>query len=226
MPLFSGLVEEVGTVVATSDSAGGRRLSIRAPVVAADCKLGDSIAVDGCCLTAVDFSPGCFSVEATAQTLRLTGLSRLNRGDAVNLERALKLSDRLGGHLVTGHVDGIGCVVSVREEGFSRLMSISVPDELSPFFVERGSVAVNGVSLTVAGLARGGTGSEGLVFTVALIPHTMAVTTIGSLAAGAMVNIETDLVAKYLWRWAAPSIDEKINNRGLSLSFLKEHGYT
>lgn len=225
--MFTGIVEEVGKVVSVSDTAGGRRLKIGASTVTEGLKLGDSIAVNGACLTAVAFGSDWFDVEATRQTLRMTGLGSLSAGSRVNLERALKVSDRLGGHLVTGHVDGMARVASIKNEGFSRLVTFEVDATLAGYFVEKGSVAVDGISLTVAGLGESASGTGGsFTFTVALIPHTMEVTTAGELKAGDQVNIEADLIAKYVARWLEPNLAKNVNKAGLTLGFLTEHGYT
>ena len=220
--MFSGIVEEVGKIISTRDSGDGRTLRIACDVVTQELKLGDSVSVSGCCLTVTNFENGWFEADCVQQTLRMTRLGDLKKGDKVNLERALRLSDRLGGHLVTGHIDGIARIHSIEPEGFSRLITFEFADEFAPLFVEKGSVAIDGVSLTVAGL---GTGSE-LRFTVALIPHTLEVTTLGQLKVGDRVNIEADLVAKYVARWLEPNVAKNLKNAGLSLSFLAEHGYT
>ncbi|SRR5579875_28610 len=222
--MFSGIVEEVGTIQAVREQAGGRRLSISSGVVSSDIKLGDSVAVAGVCLTVVAFGAGWFEVEAVAQTLRVTALGRLAAGSPVNLERALSLSDRLGGHLVSGHVDGLATVRSLKAEGASRLTTFETDQALSGLLVEKGSVAVDGVSLTVASLSPVSGGRFN--FTVALIPHTLAVTTLGGLAAGDLVNVETDLVGKYVARLMACGYATKVNKGGLTLGLLAEHGYT
>jgi riboflavin synthase len=220
--LFSGIVEEVGKIISTSDNADGRTLRIGCRQVISDAKLGDSISVSGCCLTVTKFESTWFEAECTHQTLRMTKLGDLKKGDSVNLERALRLSDRLGGHLVTGHIDGIGRVHSIKTEGFSKVITFDFDDKMAHLFVEKGSVGIDGVSLTVASLGSGPT----LQFSVALIPHTMDVTTLGGLKVGDPVNVEADLVAKYVARWLEPSIAKNLKNAGLSLSFLSEHGYT
>lgn len=222
--MFSGIIEELGTVGAVSETADGRRLRILAQTVTSELKLGDSVAVSGTCLTVVAAGAGWFDVEAVAQTLRATALGALKTGSRVNLERALKLSDRLGGHLVTGHVDGLATVRSIKTEGFSRLVTFEVDPALAGAFVEKGSVTVDGVSLTVASLSAPGGGR--FAFTVALIPHTMKVTTLGALKAGDTVNTETDLIGKYVARLLAPGLATNVNKAGLTVGFLAEHGYT
>ncbi len=196
--MYTGIVEQIGIISAIADSADGRRLTIRPGSQMDDLKPGDSINVSGCCLTVTDLKDNCLAAEVSHETLRRTKLGLLNTDDRVNLERPVKLSDRLGGHLVSGHVDALAKVVSVKSEGFSQLVSFALSPEYAPFFVEKGSVTIDGVSLTVASCDDC---SEQFQFTVALIPYTMEITSLGNLKAGEVVNIETDLMAKYLIRW-------------------------
>jgi len=160
-------------------------------------RLGDSVAVNGACLTAVAIDDDGFAVDAVAETLRRTSLGELRPGDRVNLERPMRLGDRLDGHLVQGHVDGVGRVASARAEGESTVLEVTAPPDLLRYVVEKGSVAVDGVSLTVAARLPEG-------FSVALIPHTMTVTTLGPQAVGRTVNLEVDVVAKYVESLARP----------------------
>ncbi len=191
--MFTGIVEELGRVAAVETRPDGRRFWIEAPLVAADAAVGDSIACCGCCLTVVAREGARFAVEAVPETLRRTTLGDWREGDGVNLERSLKLEQRLGGHLVQGHVDATGAVTSVRPEGDGRRVAIALPAELRRFVPLKGSLAVDGVSLTVAALT-----DEGCE--IAYIPHTLAVTTAGGYAAGRRVNLEVDLLARYLAR--------------------------
>lgn len=223
--MFSGIVEEVGKVLSVEDSGQGRRLKIGAKKVTQELAIGDSVSCAGACLTVCTLSSQWFTVDATWETLRCTKVGQLKVGSPLNLERALRLSDRLGGHLVSGHVDALGSCASVRDEGFSRVIEFAVPIELSPFFVEKGSVTVDGVSLTVAKLDARGTGPS-FSFSVAIIPHTLAVTTLIDLKLGDVVNIEADIVGKYVARLMSPAVAENINKAGLTLGFLSEHGYT
>jgi riboflavin synthase len=191
--MFTGLVEETGEVGRIEERPQGRRLWIRATRVLEDAAVGDSLAVSGCCLTVVALEPGRFGVEAVPETLRRTTLGRLSAGQRVNLERSLRLDQRLGGHLVQGHVDGVGEVRGSTPEGEGMRLALEVPAELRRFVAEKGSLAVDGVSLTVAQLTP--TGCE-----IALIPHTLAHTTAGAYVAGTAVNLEVDLLARYLAR--------------------------
>jgi riboflavin synthase len=186
--MFTGIVEELGAVSAVEPAGEGARLVISAKVVTQGTRIGDSIAVNGCCLTAVDLGPGWWAADAVAETLARTNLGSLRAGDPVNLERPLAVGDRLGGHLVQGHVDGVGRVVSPAPD-----LHISAGDGVLGYVVEKGSVTVDGVSLTVVSVLPDG-------FTVALIPHTMSVTTLGRKLPGDTVNLEADVIAKYTER--------------------------
>ncbi len=191
--MFTGIVEELGRVAAVEPRPEGRRFWIEAPQVAADAGIGDSIACCGCCLTVVAREASRFAVEAVPETLRLTTLGEWAVGDPVNLERSLRLEQRLGGHLVSGHVDGTGMVTAVRPEGDGRRVTLALPASLRRFVPYKGSLAVDGVSLTVAGLSDDGC-------EIAYIPHTLAVTTAGRYEPGRKVNLEVDLLARYLAR--------------------------
>jgi len=185
--MFTGIVEELGVVAKISDNA----MTVQASKVTEDLKLGDSIAVNGTCLTAVNFSRTEFSVDLSPETMRRTSLGQLSEGSPVNLERALLASDRMGGHIVQGHVDGTGRVMSSRVEGDSVLFRIRVPKRLNPYIVEKGFVAVDGISLTV--VKRGASS-----FTLAVIPYTLKNTNLASVSVGDRVNLEADILAKYV----------------------------
>ena len=191
--MFTGLIEERGHVQSVAEHAAGRRLWIAASRVLEDAHVGDSINCSGCCLTAVAVEPGRFAVDAVPETLRVTTLGAWREGTAVNLERSLRLSDRLGGHLVQGHVDGVGEVRVRVAEGDGARVTIALPGALARFVALKGSLAVDGVSLTVAGLTD--LGAE-----IAYIPHTLAVTSAGAYGPGTRVNLEVDLLARYLAR--------------------------
>ncbi len=185
--MFTGIVEEVGIVAKISDKA----MTVRASKVLEDVKLGDSIAVNGACLTAVEFSQSEFSVDLSPETMRRTSLGQLSVGGPVNLERALLASDRMGGHIVQGHVDGTGRVMSIRPDGDSIIFRIRVPKRLNRYIVEKGFVAVDGISLTV--VKRGASS-----FTLAVIPYTLNNTNLASLSIADRVNLEADILAKYV----------------------------
>ena len=191
--MFTGIVAELGEVVAVEALPESARLVVRGPVVTADARHGESIAVDGVCLTVVDAADGCFSADVMAETLRRSSLGDVVPGTRVNLERAVTLADRLGGHLVQGHVDATGTVLDRRSEARWDLVRIAIPAELSRYVVPKGSITVDGVSLTVVDV-----GADW--FTVSLIPTTLDLTTLGRKALGARVNLEVDILAKYVER--------------------------
>jgi len=191
--MFTGIVEELGRVAAVEERPDGRRFWIAAVSVLEGTAVGDSIAHSGCCLTVVAVADGRFAVEAVPETLRLTTLGDWHEGDGVNLERSLRLEQRLGGHLVQGHVDGVGEVRDVRPEGDGRRVTVVIPPGLRRYVAHKGSLAVDGVSLTVAALTDDGC-------EIAYIPHTLAVTAAGSYRPGRRVNLEVDLLARYLAR--------------------------
>jgi riboflavin synthase len=199
--MFTGIVEGTGTVAAMRrPPAGGAaaRLEVEASWPAGELAVGDSVAVDGCCLTVVARTAGGFAADVVAETLRRTTLGRLGAGARVNLERPLALGGRLGGHLVQGHVDGVGRVLERRPAGEGGdEVRVDLPGDLARYVVEKGSIAVDGVSLTVAGVGQGW-------FAVALVPHTLAATTLGERAPGDPVNLEVDVVAKYVERLVQP----------------------
>lgn len=191
--MFTGIVERMGTVAGTAETGGKRRLTIAAGSLAAALKVGDSVAVNGVCLTAVEVGAEHFTVEAVAETLARSNLGGLAVGSAVNLERPMRADGRFDGHLVQGHVDGVGTVRSITPEGASVRVWIDVPPGLRRYLAEKGSVAVDGVSLTVSGVdAAGGE--------VVLIPHTLEVTLFGTRRPGDEVNLEVDVIAKYVER--------------------------
>ena len=192
--MFSGIVEAIGRVREAAKSAAGTRLAIEAPFKAL--VLGESICVSGVCLTVVDISRGGFDVDVSLETLRRSKLSRLHSGSAVNLERSLRLGDRLSGHLVFGHVDGVGTLASSTPDGDSLLCRFAAPETVARYLVEKGSVAVDGVSLTVFRCDDRG-------FSVAVIPHTAQVTTLGGLQPGDEVNLESDMIARYVEKLAS-----------------------
>jgi riboflavin synthase len=192
--MFTGIVEELGRVHAVVPNEGGARIEINAKLVVDDARVGDSIACNGCCLTVVECSPERFAADAVIETLARTNLGDLAARDAVNLERPLRLSDRLGGHLVQGHVDATGTVAArtPNADGSTTVRFVAPPD-VQRYVVHKGAITIDGISLTIAQRHDDG-------FDVAVIPHTLAVTTLGSADVGTRVNLEVDLIAKYVER--------------------------
>lgn len=190
--MFTGLVADIGTLEGVDRNADGARLRV-ATTLAGEIEAGDSVAVNGVCLTAASVDAGAFEADVMNQTLAVTSLGPLEPGARVNLELALRPSDRLGGHLVQGHVDGVGTVTRVRADGVARRVEIELSPELRPYVVKRGSIAVDGVSLTVATLTDRG-------FDVSLIPETLERTTLGELEEGGVVNLEVDPISRYVER--------------------------
>jgi riboflavin synthase len=190
--MFTGLIADLGSVAAVEQDGEGATLRIDS-ALASELRAGDSIAVNGVCLTAIDVSEGGFAAQAIHETLERSSLGRLRAGSRVNLELPLRAADRLGGHVVQGHVDATGTVSAVREEGFSRVLTIELEPRLARYLVEKGSVALDGVSLTVSALEEHG-------FSVSLIPETLQRTNLGELHEGAILNIEVDVLAKHVER--------------------------
>ena len=195
--MFTGIIRERGRVASVEGQDDARHLRIDAPATASQLSLGDSVSVDGCCLTATEVANGQFAVTAVPETISRTTLGALAAGDEVNLETATRAGEPLGGHYVQGHVDGVGQIESVEPEEKGARMRISAPPELLRYCVEKGSIAVGGVSLTISALADG-------AFEVALIPHTLEQTTLGLAQAGAAVNLEVDILAKYVEKLVYP----------------------
>jgi riboflavin synthase len=194
--VFTGLIEDVGKVTTVDRDDDGARLHISTQL-APEITEGDSVAVNGCCLTATAVAANGFDTEAMNQTLDVTALSAVEEGSRVNLELAMKAGDRLGGHIVQGHIDGVGTVVSVEDDGFARRVRIELPTQLLRYMVDKGPITLNGVSLTVAGL-------EDSWAEVSLIPETLERTNLGDLAPGDRLNVECDVVAKYVERLVSP----------------------
>ena len=198
--MFTGIVEELGHVVAQEDLGDATRMTISGPHVTSDARHGDSIAVNGVCLTVVDVLPdGRFSADVMAETLNRSSLGALKPGSSVNLERAAAVNSRLGGHIVQGHVDGTGAVISRSPSEHWEVVRIALPREIARYVVEKGSITVDGISLTVSALGDEPRGRDDW-FEVSLIPTTLALTTLGRAAVGTPVNLEVDVIAKYVER--------------------------
>jgi riboflavin synthase len=190
--LFTGLVQDLGTIIAVDAAPDGVRLAVQTRL-AAELAEGDSVAVNGICLTATAIADGQFAADVMLETVRRSSLAEVRAGEQVNLELPLRAADRLGGHFVQGHVDGVGTVRDVRADGFARVVTIAAPPEVLRYVVEKGSIAVHGVSLTIAAL-----GDDW--FSVSLIPETLERTILGAAALGHPVNLEVDMLAKYIER--------------------------
>lgn len=213
--MFTGLIEEVGAVRSLSHSGTGAEISIQATVVLEGARIGDSIACNGCCLTVTRLGAGIFTAHAGTETLARTTVGQWRSGDRVNLERALSVGSRLGGHFVQGHVDGVGAVLSVTPEGETTRWRFEMPRHLAPFMVEKGSIAIDGISLTL-------TAVNDAAFEVAIIPHTLAHTTLGTARPGDRVNLEVDILAKYVRRMLTSMGQE---SGGITEDFLREQGF-
>lgn len=206
--MFTGIIEEIGAVSRRS----GSELAILAERVLGGAQVGDSIAVDGVCLTIASFSEGAFVAQTSPETLRRTTLGRLQPGHAVNLERAMTAGGRFGGHFVLGHVDGVGKVERVLDQGEFSLWHFRAPDEVAQYLVPKGSIAIDGISLTVVE-------PKGDRFSVAIIPATLAKTTLSAKRPGALVNMEADIIGKHIFHYVGAG------GKGLTSSFLAEHGF-
>lgn len=217
--MFTGLVEEVGRISSIKEMDGKRRITVAARKLTKELKIGDSIAVSGVCLTAVDVKPESFGADLAAETWTRTSFSRLTEGAVVNLELPLKSDGRMGGHMVQGHVDGTGKFLALEPISGAQdfWMHIEIPDELEKYVVFKGSIAIEGISLTVARL-------EGNKLSIAIIPHTCDMTNLGSLKPGDPVNIETDIVAKYLEKWMSRG-EIKTGSAALNKEKLMAQGF-
>ena len=215
--IFTGIVEELGKVREIRRGSQSCQLDIAASHVLADVKLGDSIAVNGVCLTVTAFEASWFTADVMWETLKKTNLERLQNGDLVNLERALRLGDRLGGHLVQGHVDGVGRIIEQKRVDIALVTRVSCPPDLLRQVLPKGSVAIDGISLTVVE-------SFADSFTVSLIPHTAKLTTLGWKKPGDLVNLETDIIGKYV-EHLLKGRGSALNNKRMDLAFLQEHGF-
>ena len=213
--MFTGIIEEIGTIAEVQPISNGITVKIRATTVLEDIKIGDSIAVSGPCLTVRDLEQNAFVADISEETCRRTTLRNCIVGTHVNLERSLRLGDRIGGHLVLGHVDEVATISGWKEEGSSSCMQVTVSPKVRPYIAYKGSIAVDGVSLTIANIYDD-------TFEVALIPHTLDVTTLGKSCIGEIVNIEVDVMARYIETLMQNQIPP---SRTIDLEFLQKHGY-
>lgn len=210
--MFTGLIEELGTVRSLSRGTVGK-LVVASEKIAGEVAIGDSVAINGACLTATSISGGDISFDAVPETLSRTSLGELRPGDKVNLETSLRAGQPIGGHFVQGHVDGVGTIESSRSLGESQVIRIAAPAEVLKYVVEKGSIAIDGVSLTVASCDRSG-------FTIAVIPHTLAATTLHSKRAGDKVNLEADILGKYVEKLLS-----RMGSSGVTEGFLRDQGF-
>jgi riboflavin synthase len=217
--LFTGLIQDVGKIQSIDRRGGGICLTISTQVDLSAAKIGDSISVEGVCLTVVKLSGHTFTAEVSPETLRRTTLAAVKEGQSVNLETALKMSDPMGGHFVAGHVDGTGEIIEAVPEGNSIRYRFRVPSEISRFLIEKGSVAVDGISLTVMEC-------HDREFSVSVIPHTSQATTLGKKKAGDRVNLENDLIAKYVEKFVHQRDDLARGTSRIDAAFLAKHGFT
>lgn len=211
--MFTGLIEEIGTIKNVERRGNGSRIEIMATKVLSDLQIDHSIAINGVCLTVVQFNDKSFAVDAVAETLAKSTFAQLHTGEQVNLERALRLQDRLGGHFVQGHVDGIGVIKAIGKDTHDNNWTFEIPENLEQFTIPKGSIAIDGVSLTIAVKNRN-------MITVSIIPHTMKQTIFKNKQIGQNVNIEVDFMAKYIQQFLAPESDSTIN-----LTWLKDKGF-
>lgn len=214
--MFTGLIEDLGTVRELRRGAAGARLTVATALPMTELAIGESIAVNGVCLTVTGFGGGTFSADLSPESLERSTLGGLASGAPVNLERALRLSDRLGGHLVTGHVDAVAELIERTRDGNAIRLAFRIEPHYCRYLVEKGSIAIDGISLTVNTVAAGS-------FAVAVIPHTLEVTTLKKVNPGARVNVETDILGKYVERLLRPGEGE--GKAALDLQFLAKHGF-
>ena len=215
--MFTGIVEELGTIRSIRRGAASAVLSIGAEAVLSDLRIGDSVAVNGVCLTATGVDRSGFTADVMHETLQRSSLGALGPGSRVNLERAMAADGRFGGHIVSGHIDGTGTIAERRRDDNAVWYTVSAPPALLRYIVEKGSIAIDGISLTVASV-------EADRFSVSVIPHTAAVTLLGAKGPGDVVNLETDIIGKYVERLLRPA-DTPAARSGISLEFLAENGF-
>lgn len=213
--MFTGIIEELGTVGQMDRRPDSIKLTIQARKVLEGTQLGDSIAVNGVCLTVTSMTDSSFTADVMHETMRRSSLSDIKSGSKVNLERAMQVGGRLGGHIVSGHIDGVGHIARIAADGIARVITISIPKDMEPFIVEKGSIAIDGISLTVVSVGNS-------QFSVSIIPHTMANTTLIDKHPGAVVNLETDVIGKYVHSFTTAHTDKR---SGITMETLLENGF-
>lgn len=217
--MFTGIIEELGTVGQMDRRPDSIKLTIQAHKVLEGTQIGDSIAVNGVCLTVTSMTDSYFTADVMHETMRRSSLSDIKSGSRVNLERAMQVGGRLGGHIVSGHIDGVGHIARIAADGIARVITISIPKDMEPFIVEKGSIAIDGISLTVVSVGNS-------QFSVSIIPHTMANTTLIDKHPGAIVNLETDVIGKYVHSFTAAHTGKRSGlTSGLTLETLLENGF-
>lgn len=216
--MFTGIIEEVGSIERIKQTGNAILMTIASKKLLEDVKLGDSIAVNGVCLTVTSFDKGSFTVDVMPETVKATSLKQLSRGSNVNLERAMAAGGRFGGHFVSGHVDGIGEVIKKQKQDNAIYYEIEVSEALRNYIIMKGSIAIDGTSLTVFGVTD-------TSFTISIIPHTISETIIGAKGQGDIVNIECDMVGKYIEQFIERRFESKTQKSTLTTSFLEEHGF-
>lgn len=215
--MFTGIIEEVGTIKSVVKGANSARITISAKKVLEDVSLGDSIATNGVCLTVTDYTNSSFTVDVMPETIMRSNLKHLNQGSPVNLERAMKAGGRFGGHMVSGHIDGTGIITGFKKDENSIWVNIKADEEILRYIVQKGSVAVDGISLTVHGVNDDS-------FSLSIIPHTKDETTLINKNKGDEVNIECDILGKYIERFLQKSVEQN-KKKDIDMGFLREHGY-
>lgn len=213
--MFTGIIEELGTVGQMDRRPDSIKLTIQARKVLEGTQLGDSIAVNGVCLTVTSMTDSSFTADVMHETMRRSSLSDIKSGSKVNLERAMQVGGRLGGHIVSGHIDGVGHIARIASDGIARVIAISIPKDMEPFIVEKGSIAIDGISLTVVSVGNS-------QFSVSIIPHTMAHTTLIDKHPGAVVNLETDVIGKYVHSFTTAHTGKR---SGITMETLLENGF-
>lgn len=216
--MFTGIIEEIGTILSSNLTRGSGELKIAAKLILDDAKLGDSIAVNGVCLTITHIAGPEITFDVSAETLRRSNLGNVKRGERVNLERALAADGRFGGHLVSGHIDGTGTLTDKQDEGNAVIFTFNAPGNIMHYMIEKGSVAIDGISLTISSLSQTG-------FAIAVIPHSLKQTTLGQSRIGTTVNLENDLIAKYIEKLVRPQNNTANPQSTLSLEMLQKHGF-
>lgn len=216
--MFTGIIEKLGVIRQLQPAAGGRRISVETGLDLSETAIGDSIAVNGACLTVVTKTGSQFSADLSPETVLKTTFSTKRVGDRVNVERAMRLSDRINGHLVSGHIDGVGAISARREDANAIVITIAVPPDLARQMIPKGSVAVDGISLTINQCDENS-------FGISIIPHTAQLTSIGHCSVGDAVNIETDILGKYVTRLLTEGKNETSDNKILGLESLAKHGF-